>query len=131
MSDISETEGYEDGEAYDLGIPEGNENIDSCFGEDLTFIGRMRNQVESLFIVDGAKPDPFSPGTPVFDENYRYLGMIVDLFGPVKNPLYIIKPKHTVEGGTCIYINSAMTNLDQIDESDCSESSEEGEIREE
>ena len=96
-------------------------------GEELKYIGRILSQVSNVFVVTGNGSKAYCPGTPVYNDNFELVGILADIFGPLKNPMYIVEPRRHVNLGDCIFVVRDMIKLDCIQYSDDCES-EDGEI---
>jgi RNA-binding protein len=64
---------------------------------DLKRLGKSLHIVQNRIIVRGepvASGDPkfYPQNNAVFDQNRKRIGKILDVFGPVKHPYFIVKP---------------------------------------
>lgn len=131
MSD--EDESFEDGEYYSTDILKdiSSNLLSDVIGSDLRFLGYISNITESLIVAESAKPSAYMIGTKVFLEDYILFGIIIDIFGPVSKPFYILKavnenmaPDEFV--GLQLYVSDACSTEEIIADDDPNEGSSDG-----
>lgn len=110
-------------------------------GESLKILGFVMNTMDKMAVVESVSRDVVGPGTPIFFDDYQQLGVVLDVFGPVDRPLYVVKPEPTHEGmaGKAAYLYEGAISKESILEkssgegssseaNSCDEGSEEGEL---
>lgn len=133
MSDNSDFEEGEFGEAFELPNVEATRPQD-ILGQDLKFLGYILSKSGDLCILETTKSSTFGPGSVVVLDDYTPFGHIVDLFGPILRPLYIVKPIDpliSVGVGIPIYVCEKLCKKEEPDQSDDLEDGEEKEVESE
>lgn len=130
MSDNSD---FEDGEFQEDFVLPPVESVQpqDLLGQDLKFLGYIMSSSGDLCIVETSSTTTFGPGSLVVSDDYSPFGHVVDIFGPVLRPLYIVKPTNesmAVKSGIPLYICEKLCKREDPDQS---EVSEEGEIESE
>lgn len=102
-------------------------HIRDVLGKDMKFLGYVFNYSGDLVVVETSSSAIYSSGSPVLFENCEAFGFIVDIFGPITKPLYIVSPlekKAHVDGiGVPVYVCEALCKCEILEEGEVSEGS--------
>lgn len=134
MSDHSDYEEGEFGdEAFEIPAVELAKPQD-ILGQDLKFLGYTMSISGDLLVVETLKSSTFGPGSLVLIDDYTPFGHVVDIFGPILKPLYIVKPVDSsisIATGTPLYVCERLCKTEDPDQSDEPEEGEERSIESE